>query len=286
MQLSPINKTERSNKQGKFNSTLLFVWKLLQRLEVFVFSKRFLDGLIGVILVIIAAFWVIGLINFAVMPLVVASNVKLTVPDLRGKHVKLAEKMCENLGIELIRSRVRIDQNNPPAIVLDQFPDAGTKVKPGKRIEVILSVNEQMLLCPEVIGKSPREAELIADSSGLFFDSESIIFRHSSLIPEGVVLDQDPESITKMNRGDTLSVTVSLGVVPTSIIAPDLVGRNVNELRMTLAKYYLYLGKIIKYPSKNEREGTVISQKPSAGTPMKRYQSVEVQITVSPKTGD
>ena len=138
------------------------------------------------------------------------------------------------------------------------------------------------MICPDVIGRSPREASIVADSLGLVVDFGKNKYRHSNKYPEGVVLNQSPEPGVELRRDDELTLTVSLGRVPTEIVAPDLVGRKLDNIGIVLAKYNLRLGHVNRYPDSTLPPGTVLTQKPLPGTPMKSGGRISVNIAVKP----
>ncbi len=240
----------------------------------------------GLVVVIIAVVWlVVGLVDRVIMPLVVLSSVERQVPNLHHLSLEEADSICCLIGLELVRGRVRVDNRLPPGSVLDQFPVAGVSVKPGRRVEVITSGRERLIACPDAVGRSPREAMLMADSSGLVVVENHIRYSHSSRYPEGVVMVQRPLPMTGMMRGDELTLTVSLGPRPTETVAPELVGRRISEVGVILAKHNLRLGKVTRYPDSSVPSGTVISQSPEPGSPMKPGEKVNVSVTKEPVKG-
>lgn len=245
--------------------------------------RRTINAVSGFLVVIFAAFWTIALIDRILMPLIVAGGVEIDVPDLREMPISLAQRVCAAKGIELVRGeRMRMDSRHKPGTVVDQFPVAGSKVKSGRRIEVVLSIREQLLLCPDVLGRSPREAMLVADSTGIVVKKENISCQHSDTLPEGVIMSQRPLPRERIPRNSELNLTVSLGQKPDKIVAPELIGRHFSEIDLLLAKYDLSLGQISRYPQKSTREGIIIEQTPKSGTAMVSGQRIDVKIAVSP----
>ena len=239
----------------------------------------------GITVVVIAVLWLIVFTDRVVMPLIVLSGIENRVPDLHFMNIDEADSTCRALGLELIRGRTRIDDRLSPGTILDQFPVAGVTFKPGRRIEVVISDRAQMVTCPKVLGRSPREAMIIADSAGLALIREHIRYQHSKWSPEGVVIVQEPKPMTEMKRGDELKLIVSLGERPLEIVAPDLVGMQLDGIGIALAKYGLRLGKVTRFPDRTAPAETVISQSPSPGTPMGAGDRVELCVTVAPVTG-
>ena len=238
----------------------------------------------GSLTVVIAAIWLVFFIDRAIMPLIVLTGVERVTPDLHHLSYASADSICKSLDLELASNRSRVDYDQPPGTILDQYPLAGTEVKLGRRIEVIISRSERMIICPNVKRRSPREASIIADSLGIKVNSEKTRYRHSRKYPEGVIISQIPEAGDEMNRGDELVLSVSLGRVPAEIVAPDLVGRKIDNVGVVLAKYNLRLGKISRYPDSTVPPGTVLTQNPLPGTPMKSGGRVSVNVAVKPAT--
>lgn len=236
----------------------------------------------GLVTVMIAVFWLMFLIDRVVMPLITIAGVEHRIPDLHFLTFSEADSICKRLDLELIPGRTRIENRLDPGTILDQFPVAGVSAKPGRRIEVVISDRERMVECPNVVGRSPREAAIAATSTGLTVKTERIRYRHSGKYPEGVVMIQDPDYKTMLHRGDELKLVVSLGVKPTEIIAPDLVGRKLEGVNIILAKYGLRLGIIRRFPDKSLPSGTIMSQDPPAGTAMKSGQKVSVRVAIAP----
>ncbi|MBT7788297.1 MAG: PASTA domain-containing protein [Calditrichaeota bacterium] len=175
-----------------------------------------------------------------------------------------------------------MDNRHEAGTVVDQFPVAGSLVKPGRRVEVVLSVREQLLICPDVMGRSPREAVLIADSTGIVVLLENVTYRHSNALPEGVIMYQQPQPNERILRNSELSLTVSTGTKPEKIVAPDLIGRQISEIDLVLAKFELKLGQVSRYPQKSSREGIILEQTPKSGTAMVSGQRIDLKIAVSP----
>lgn len=226
--------------------------------------------------------WLLAFIDRVVMPLLVRSGVEIIVPDLHLQPWFEADSICIAMNLELDSGKVRIDENIPPNYILDQYPIAGSIVKPGRRIEVILSNHAIRISCPDLIGRSPREAHLIADSSGLIIPKEKVRYRYSRNTPDGVILDQSPVSGTLLDRGDSLSIMISLGPQPQEFIAPDLIGQKIDGIAVLLAKHNLRLGKVSRHPTTAMAPGTVIEQNPEPGTKMSRSGRVNVRVASKP----
>ncbi|MCF7809608.1 PASTA domain-containing protein [bacterium] len=243
-----------------------------------------LELISGLLVATITVIWLMFFIDRALMPLIALAGVERTVPNLRYMDVNEADSLCEALGVEIVHSRYRVDDKQPSGTILDQFPVAGSIVKPGRRIEVIVSEQDLSVNCPNVVGMSPREASLKAASFGLKVDEANIRYCHSSNSPEGVVVAQNPKVDEELVKGTELILTVSLGKIPDRIIAPDLKGRNINDIRLVLTKSRLRLGKVTHFPDSSVPQGTILSQDPPAGTAMEAGDLISIRSAVKPRS--
>lgn len=245
---------------------------------------RRLEFVGGFAVAVIVVIWLLFFIDRVVMPLITLSGVEREVPDLHYMLVSEADSLCNDLELEMILSRYRVDERQLPGTILDQFPIAGIVVKPGHRIEVVVSEQELSVKCPNVVGMSPREASIKASSYGLIVDDTNIRYWHSSSTPEGAVTAQRPKADEELIKGTELILTVSLGKSPVRIVAPDLKGRNINNINLILTKYKLRLGKVTHFPDSSVPQGTILSQDPPAGSPMEAGGLVTVRSAVKPRS--
>lgn len=240
--------------------------------------------LAALVMMAAVAAWMLLLTDKLIMPRIANKGVEVTIPDLHLMPFYDAELMCDKLGLTLVRMRMRIDNHHPAGIIVDQFPVSGTIVKPGKAIEVIYTVGSEVILCPILVGRSPREAVLIADTSGLYVDESKTLYAHSTRHPDGVVMRQIPEQFTTMMSGDTVRLVVSVGSLPEEVRAPRLIGQKIGELNRILIKHRVRLGTVTRYPDSSVPPNTVIAQTPEPDAEMNPGERVNVRIAVKPKT--
>lgn len=245
-------------------------------------NRERLNLVAGGLVVFIGMIWVIVFIDRVVLPFICRSGVEFTMPDLRYKSFAVVDSICRNAKLDLLPARMRTDDKVRPGLVIDQYPEAGSIVKPGRRTEIVISGTIGLIACPDLIGKSPREAALIADSTGLWINTQDIRYSFSENDPEGVIVDQSPFALTGLMRGAEIRITVSLGVAPTNPVVPDLTGVTLENAALMLRKQGLRLGEVVKYQIRNHHPGTVIEQSVPAGEPVGDRQIVNVRIAVEP----
>ncbi|MGB9710533.1 MAG: PASTA domain-containing protein [Thermodesulfovibrio sp.] len=129
----------------------------------------------------------------------------IEVPDLRGKDIVQANQILKEKGLY-----IRIDGEEyseiPAGTVSRQIPPAGTKVKKGREIGVVISKGLRFTTLPDVRGLSYEEAEKILNEKGI--PVEKIIKIHSEMYPENTVIAQSPEP---EEGGKAIKLIVSLG---------------------------------------------------------------------------
>lgn len=127
------------------------------------------------------------------------------VPDLRGKDIVQANQILKEKGLH-----IRIDGEEyseaPVGTVSRQSPPAGTKIKKGREIGVIMSKGLRFTVLPDVRGLSYEEAEKILNEKGI--PVEKVIKIHSEIYPENIVIAQRPEP---EEGGKAIKLIVSLG---------------------------------------------------------------------------
>lgn len=88
-------------------------------------------------------------------------GVEIAVPNLRQKNYADAEHILEGMGLKVVVSDTGYVKSLPPDCILEQQPDAGHRVKPGRVIYVVInSSHSPMLTIPDIIDNcSFREAK-------------------------------------------------------------------------------------------------------------------------------
>lgn len=96
---------------------------------------------------------------------------------------------------------------------------------------------------------------------------------------EGLVLSTQPKAGDIIKAGDTVYLTVSLGMGGDDVSMPDFEGLNEAEALLLIAENRLKVGKVTYKYSSKEAAGTIISQSIEKETGV--YYNTEVDFTVS-----
>ncbi|MCT1695967.1 Stk1 family PASTA domain-containing Ser/Thr kinase [Corynebacterium sanguinis] len=154
----------------------------------------------------------------------------LTVPDVTGKVREEAVAELERLGFQVAVNDVP-SPDRPRGEVLGTNPVAGSQLQPGTMVTVSVSSGREITDVPDVTGIRPQEAAEVLAGADLELDPE-IRRENSDVVPEGMIISQNPAAGSQLSKGSQVSVVVSEGREKVQI--PSLVGMNANQAAATL----------------------------------------------------
>lgn len=197
--------------------------------------------------------------------------------DLRGKTKRDAVLILTN---QKIQSTVieEFSDHHPAGTVLSTLPTAGQELKEGATVTLRISAGKriQTLRVPNLIGLTEAAAHSLLHSGG--FQIGTVTYRASSQ-PWGTIIDQTPSDHTEIEKGATVSYTVSTGDRYDTKILPDLYGMTQADAARALRDYGLVIGSCFPVASAAPK-GTVITQNPLPGTPI-TSSTVSVDLYIS-----
>jgi serine/threonine-protein kinase len=108
--------------------------------------------------------------------------------------------------------------------------------------------------------------------------------KESNKVPGDHVLDQRPRPGTKIKKGRTILLVLSLGVESQKI--PSLLGLNLRDAGLILRNQGLITGRISYWLADAEMEGRILAYYPSSEMPVARGEAVSLLVgaQVPPKT--
>jgi beta-lactam-binding protein with PASTA domain/predicted Ser/Thr protein kinase len=128
------------------------------------------------------------------------------VPVLVGAQREVAVQRLRSRGLEPSVSEE--ESSSPRGQVIQQSPDAGSKVEPGSTVSIVVSSGEEEETAevPNVIGKLRREAVEAIRAAGLV---PSVEEEETEILSQvGRVTDQFPPPGTEAEPGSTVTITV------------------------------------------------------------------------------
>ena len=178
------------------------------------------------------------------------------VPDVVGAAYELAVGELERLKLVPQRTNDEYHDSMPPGNVIRIEPKPGTEVKPGDKVQVVVSKGRAPLTVPNLIAKNVNDARQILQNMGLVVEVEEV----DSEKPAGEVLEQSPPDGAGIEPGKTVKLKVSKG--PPMIPVPDVNNQPCANAQATLQAAGLTPNV------QGDPNLTVRFQNPGAGTPV------------------
>lgn len=239
--------------------------------------------LVRKLLLVFAALIVVVLVfdNF-IFPWYVSSP-EVFVPDVKGMGKDEAIQALEEINLEPVIADTTYDEKYEEGTIIVQKPSAGEIVKEDRRIYLFISGGEPVVLVPNLKGKSLRDAKLTLERVGLKIGR---IEEVPSNNPKDMIFDQEYAEGTRLKKGKSVGIYVSLGEGTGNIEVPDLVGKSLAEAERILSENSLTVGKVNYQRSFSLLPNTVLDQYPSKGNLVEKGQAVDLFVTRASEPGE
>lgn len=237
-------------------------------------------------IIIVGVLLVLGVSTHILLLLGTRHSAHRTVPDLTGISLEEAQREAHHQGLTILVNDSLYVPAYDGGVVLDQLPEKGVGVKPGRTVYVTInSYKQKMVEVPYVAGRSLRQAKNMLEVAGLGI--KELIYRPD--MATNYVLEEyaDGKRISGKSRvqlevggGVTLYVGES-GYVST--IVPKTVGLHLQQAKSRLWELGLNIGKISFDEGinlLNQREARVYLQTPPAGSRTRLGTKIDLKLTL------
>jgi serine/threonine-protein kinase len=181
------------------------------------------------------------------------------------------------LNVGLRKTGVEFDASVPISSILRQDPPAGTVVREGKTVRVIVSQGGQTVQAPAVIGLPLRNAEMMLRQNQLSLGEVSEAYSLKS--EKGMVLSQDPKGETSVERDTLVNLVVSGGAPPAGVsLMPDFSRKTLDAVQAWAAGAGVKVD-VKSDPSSLFPSGTVLTQSPDPDAALTPDASVAVTVS-------
>ncbi len=222
---------------------------------------------------------IFGLVSYVAFSLFVRGGVTTT-PEIQGLEEKEAEAMLVDQGLRLAWSEEgdRYHDQVPAGHILMQRPRAGTLVKRGRTVTVVVSRGPRLIEVPEVIGEALQAAQVTLVAAGLRLGRTVNVFSER---PNGMVVAQQPAAGSRAEGDATVDLFLSLEDTRQAFLMPDLVYRSHDEVRRFFQRRGFRLGRVSYVTYDGIAPGTVLRQFPLAGHPLRRGDVIALGVVRS-----
>jgi hypothetical protein len=134
----------------------------------------------------------------------------------------------------------------PRGTVIKQNPRASSRVKKNRKIFLTMNaVNPEMISMPQMVGLSIRQARLALQNAGLLLGDISY---RPDYAADNVLQQLHGDSVinegSEIRKGEVIDLVLGTGPSKEMTRIPDLVGRGLEEARITIADYFLNIGAV------------------------------------------
>lgn len=229
-------------------------------------GRRLLRALVSVAYVGLL-FVVFGLSSYVAFNLFVRSGVT-PVPDLQGLGEDEARSRLIDQGLEARHSpeNDRFDAGLESGRVVTQRPRAGSLVKRGSGVDLVLSRGPNQVPVPEVTGQAVQAAQVTLAAAGLQLGETLSIYSNQQ--QAGLVAYQDPAAGSLAAPSTPVRLFLSLENPAQTYVMPDLIYRSYDDVRGFFEQRGFHLGSVRFETYEGIPPGIVLRQFPLAGHPL------------------
>ncbi len=203
--------------------------------------------------------------------------VDVTIPSVVGLAQADAERRLASLGLKFRVGESRFSGDAPKSTVLSQTPAAGMLAAPGSTVSLDISSGQQRATIPDLRGLTRDDAERSLQKAGLQLGQ---VEEQPGDAARGQVIDSKPGADVVVPLGTRIDLVVSGG--PAELTMPDMIGRDLQTARGLLEQVGLTMNPVTFDSISTLPPGTVITQIPSAGSPVAAGTAVTLQVAGKP----
>jgi serine/threonine-protein kinase len=177
-------------REKPFKSAVFIIWSLIGLALIFLFLYAFLG---------------------------VGIPQEVVVPDLARKSLEEARTFLQQNGLKLGDILERENEEIPAGYIISSQPPAGSLVRKGRRIDIIVSTGAPYVVVPDLRSLDEERAKKLLSDLGLTVGD--ITYVADEKIPSGQVISQSPTPNSRVAKGTTVYLKVSSGP-PVEAIPP------------------------------------------------------------------
>jgi serine/threonine-protein kinase len=199
---------------------------------------------------------------------------KVVVPSIVGATQEEALGALSPLGLTLVISEKRFDEEISEGQIIESDPAGGGKVDAGGQVKAIISKGAERYLIPSLVGLTPEAAVNLLAKSPIKVGDLTEVF--SDQAPKGFVISSSPAAGEKVKRDAVVDLLISKGIE--TIDVTSYVGKSADQAINELTEGGFDVETVDQF-SESVLAGAVITQVPSGGTPLAK--GTKITLTVS-----
>lgn len=236
------------------------------------------------VLYTLATFILMGLSALAVFFFANKGEEQVLVPNVTGKS--LTRALLEMQGKELY-PKLQLRYSDLPGEagqVLSQSPSAGSIVKAGRRVTLVVSRGVVIDHLGNYVGTNIDTVKTKLDMLYGGVDAPPItiaepVFKLDSS-PIGTILEQEPAEGTPITQGVELHFVVSKGASESLVRIPNFWGSTISQILEEMGKVNLLFDFHGHIANAGETAGTVVSQSLAAESSVAEFSQITLEIAM------
>ena len=205
------------------------------------------------------------------------------VPNLQGYTLEEAQALPEVIdnGFTVVEGEYVSDDTVPVGQIVSQSPNADAVVKAGgQEITVDISAGKDGLVMPDVYNKDQRVASSMLRNMGLEVEVKE---ENSTEITKGNVISQSPAHGESVEKGETVTIVVSLGPNVKAVTVVPLTNMTLEAAtKIITGDLKLRLGTVDPVSSEEYSEGLVCYQSIPEWTSVPEGTVINLRVSTGP----
>ena len=201
----------------------------------------------------------------------------VAVPGVIGKTVPEATATLQQSDLSATTSTEAFSETMPAGRVLSTDPTAGTEVRSGSTISLVVSKGPERYQVPNVSSKNEADAKTEVVNAGLRVAGSRQVYDEKLAV--GLVVRTVPKAGTPLRPNTAVTLFVSKG--PEPIPVPNVVGKTSASATKSLKSRGFTVTSSETY-SDSVPAGTVISMSPKSGTKLNKGDTVDLVVSKGP----
>lgn len=199
---------------------------------------------------------------------------KVVVPSIVGATEKEATAALSPLGLTLVISEKRFDEDIAIGHILESDPAGGGRVDAGGKVKAVISKGPERYEIPKLEGLTPEAAVALLSKIPVKVGEIKEVFNDA--IPKGFVIGTSPTRGEQVKRDAVIDIAVSKGVETVDLVS--YAGKSADQALNELTSAGFNPDTVEQF-SETVLAGTVISQDPAGGAQLAK--GAKIILTVS-----
>lgn len=212
-----------------------------------------------------------------IMPVVTRHGEEFPLPTFVGKTEFEAQDIATKNDVSIEIAGREYSSDKPEGVILVQMPEAGTLIKSGRSVKVVVSSGMRVEKIPDVHGLPLSQANIALQKSG-FVLGDIYPVRVDSL-PKNTAIATIPSQGTLLPLGSRVSIAVNQGPESGIITMPSLLGMPLDRAREQIENLGLVLDDIKRKKEDRYLPNTVLEQEPERNEQVMKGEKVKLTVS-------